>query len=182
MTIFHFDNRLFQRGQTWEECIESWEYKRDTFLHNVREGRTLKSTAKLLLKLPNHTRIAVYYSNAMLDSLKALPMLGNTFAQDPHIVTRYFCGEHFFPILYEVLGRKMPQVLFLTRSGASRPVWGPRPETVTAQLSHQEDGMKSDDWLQSYDMDRFQKELDQSLAKRLFRSSQGYNFVVNGRY
>ncbi len=168
MTVLYFDNQFFQRGQTWRECLESWETDREEFLRRVQKRPILKTALKRLSLLPKGTRIAVYYSQRTLDSRMNLPAVGALFQQIAHIETRYFCDAFFFPALYEALGRKAPQILLQKETGVFHSEWGPRPEPLTRELAEMKQdrpGANPDAWLVGLDRARRIELLDQSLAQ-----------------
>lgn len=167
-TVFKIDDRLFERGQTWNECVEDWTYQRALFLKSVSVKNALTRTS-VLLKRIGHGRLALIYGEASLDSLIALPYLGKTLDAFPGIQARFFRFELFFPVLFPGLGRRVPRLLSLDGNGAATAIWGPRPETMTQELSQVPDGRSRDFDIRFMQMVRrsYPKALDDALVSAL---------------
>lgn len=160
---FKIDERLFQRGQMWRECVEEWLSHRNTFLQSVQEPPLLEKTLKVLNKHSTR-RFAMIYSINSLDSVLSLPFVGATFHTSRH-VTRFFSFEYFFPVFNDQLGRGYPRLLSLDRNGSVKYVWGPRPESVTEHIAKQvARGKSCDHALTEYARDAYPSELDDSLS------------------
>ena len=165
MNNWNMNHRLFQRGQTWLECRESWTFQRDYFLKKTLEQPQLATASEAYKKMKADKRILVYYSWWALDSLKSLPVIGNTLALNPQIEVRYFRAEVYVPVLYAHLGRKAPQIVLLN-DGEVDAVWGPRPELMTRELKEQRQDpqVNIDQWFWTYNEDRYLSLLDESLS------------------
>lgn len=164
---FKFDDRLFQRGQMWRECVEEWLAHRNAFLQSVQEPPLLEKTLKTLNQQPLR-RYAIVYSTNSLDSLLSLPFVGSTFHTAKNAVTRFFCHEHFFPLFAESLERGLPRILVLDRNGSVKPVWGPRPLPVTRHLGEaMNSGVTQDRALTDYARNHYPLVLDQSISAAL---------------
>ena len=162
---FKFDNRLFQRGQTWRECLESWGVNRQDLLLRSKSGRPLQQTSQKLTALPEGSRIAVYYGQWSVDSVKTLPHLGKTLETSPKVTCRFFCEEVFYPMMNEPFGRKVPKLLLLDGQGWVINTWGPRPKAITEEMRNSQlKGTRLDDWLLGYDEQTYLEKLDPSMA------------------
>ena len=126
MKPFQFNDRFFQRGQTWRECLETWEPERDAFLRRSSLKSLLQKSLSSLVHHHKGRRFAVLYHFASIDSELALPALGATFTRVEHIEVRFFNLAYFFPALNPHFGRKVPQVLALNHEGICTGSWGPR--------------------------------------------------------
>ncbi|CAM2065424.1 Thioredoxin [Sulfidibacter corallicola] len=163
---FCFDDKLFQRGQTWRECVMAWQTHRETFLDQLQQTTRLPKTSRKLTGFSPGTRMVVYYSIYKLDSWMSLPILGPVFGAQEHLEVRFHCAEHFFPVLGEPLGRCSPLVLLLDGEGSVVARWGPRPASVTKALEQMSNRAASDRdrWLARLDSVRFAGLLDEELA------------------
>lgn len=149
-----FDQKLFQRGQTWNECLEAWSHERAYFLARIEEAQPLPKLTQSLQALPEGCRVVVYYNQYRTDARKFLPTLGKSLSAIPHIYCRYFDADVFFPLLNPLFGRCLPCVAMLDENGRVMSTWGPRPKTVTQELEKHEQAEQVP-WLLSYDQDRF---------------------------
>ena len=162
MMGLQIDDRLFQRGATWQECRESWEFNRENLLERSRHGHLLPHTLERLLRLPPRTRAVVLFHGRTLDSLKAMPFIGNTLARASRLQVRYFNLSWFFPRFYPHLGRTAPRLLFPDQNQGAT-AWGPRPAQITSEMS--EIALEDrDQWLMDYNEAGFGALLDQELA------------------
>lgn len=164
-----FSDKLFQRGQTWDECLGCWVFERKAFLGKVARRPLLPSTAKRLSRLARGARMAVYYSDGGLDSFRALPAIGTTLAGQGHLEVRYFCMEIFLPIFRKPLGRKTPLILMVDEHGDHRARWGPRAEPLRRALEalNHPTASERDLWLMEFDDNEFDMLTDRSIADRL---------------
>lgn len=166
---FCFDNKLFQRGQTWQECLASWQTHRLTFLDKIAKAPKLTKTSERLAHLPPQTRFSIYYSNYKLDTWLSLPIIGVTLAAFPLLEVRFHCAEYFFPILGQTLGRQTPLLMMLDGQGRIARQWGPRPASVSKALEQMQNRAASDRdrWLVHLDPTRFAALLDEELNQFL---------------
>ena len=164
---FRFDDRFFERGLIWQECLESWPADRERFLRGAHGEPLLAKTAECLPRFPLYTRFAIYHGTWNLDSFLSLPAIGFTFSCAGGIETRFFCREYFFPVLGSVLGRKTPRILLLGEEGQIVKSWGPRPDSLTRQLAKQHEGPGMDLWLRGLDAKIYHRELDRDLHRFL---------------
>ena len=174
MDAFRFDHKLFQRGQTWRECMESWKYRRDLFLERALQDFSLPKSEKVLASMTDR-RIVVLYDPKMLDAMKTVPILGNVLSRIPSLELRLFSQDIFFPVLYQPFGRHSPRLLLLEAEGRVEELWGPRPEAITRQLqdiSVENGHGERDRLLWDYQDLEFCALLDDSLA-RLFTTVNG---------
>lgn len=171
MKDFQFSDRFFQRGQTWRECLETWEPERDAFLRRASQKSLLQKSLSALVHHHKGRRFVVLYHFASTDSALSLPALGATFTRVDHIEVRFFNMAYFFPMLYPNFGRVVPQVLALNAEGFCSQKWGPRPASLDELLDIQtpEWRREVDHKLRSYPVNQFLEELDQSLQ----------NFILN---
>ncbi|CAM2009223.1 hypothetical protein [Acanthopleuribacter pedis] len=178
---FCFDNKLFQRGQTWQECLASWQTHRLTFLDKIANAPQLTKTSDQLAKLPPYTRFAVYYSNYKLDTWLSLPIIGGSLAAFDHLEVRFHCAEYFFPVMGRTLGRKTPLLMLLDQQGTIRDQWGPRPASVSKALEQMQNRAASDRdrWLVHLDPTRFAALLDEELNQFLENCLQNVDNSVS---
>lgn len=164
---FCFDDKLFQRGQTWQECLAAWQTHRLTFLDKIANAPALPKTSRQLAALPEATRFVVYYSNYKLDTWLSLPMIGKALSAGDQLDVRYHCAEYFFPTLGHALGRKTPLLLVLDDHGRIVDQWGPRPASVTKALEQMQSraAYDRDRWLAHLDPTRFAGLLDEELCQ-----------------
>ena len=171
MDQLQFDDRLFQRGQTWHECLQAWLSERADFLNKVLEKNAMEKTIEKLRCLPRGTRIAVFYSLWTLDSAKSLPFIGPSLEKVPQLEVRYFSQELFFTITYGILGRQAPRILLLDEDGKIKRSWGPRPPKITEELQ----GLSAsevDERLLQYQEAQFLDALDHSVVESLFPAEE----------
>lgn len=133
MDSFRFDHKLFQRGQTWRECMESWSFRRNLFLERALQDFSLPKLEAAVAASPG-SRIAVLFHPKTLDAMKTVPILGNVLGRIPGGEPRFFALDIFFPVFSQPFGRISPRVLLLQEDGRAGSSWGPRPEEVTRQL------------------------------------------------
>lgn len=166
LAMMHFDNRLFQRGLTWSECMASWRPSRSSFLQDVEDAPGLPNLKDLLLRLDSG-RFVILYSPYSLDCRRSLPILGPLFGNMGNLNVRFFAMEHFFPLLYPVFGRPVPRVCLLDESGKPCSTWGPRAKTVQAGLAERAHlpAPERDAWLWSIDTDLYAGALDNALRE-----------------
>ena len=163
---YRFSPTFFQRGQTWQECLASWQHDRRYFLTLVSESRPLPQLAVALARAPRAGRVAVYYDPLVSDVRKLLPALGLTLQAAEHLQVRFFDARIYFPELYPVFGRAKPTLAFLKDDGSLAETWGPRPAAVTEQLPAQdEDPLGRAAWLMTYDQDCYRQLAETELLQ-----------------
>ena len=166
MKPFQFNDRFFQRGQTWRECLETWEPERDAFLRRSSQKPLLQKTLSELVHNHKGARFGVLYHFASIDSALALPAIGATFTRVEHLEVRFFNMSFFFPALNPHFGRKVPQVLALDTKGFCSSQWGPRPEEIESAI-HLEttelNGRELDDRLRRIPQQDYLATLDRAL-------------------
>ncbi len=169
MSIMVFSDKFFQRGHCWEECIASWTFERESFLRKIAARPHLPTTAKRLGALPRGVRMAVYYSDTGLDSLLAMPAIGETLSGQAHLEVRFFSREIFAPLLSGFLGRSAPLLLGVNSAGVWRPIWGPRAELLQQALDamNPQAARDQEQWLSQFDTEKFSEFTDRSIAARL---------------
>ena len=172
MNTLCFDHRLFQRGQTRRECLESWSPERNILLRKAAEGVILKETLDHLLRFPRGTRLLVYYSPWGLDSVKTLPFIFNTLARAEGIVARFFNEDVFHPIFGPGYGRSSPRLFILDKSGQVLCHWGPRPARLSQQLQLFNTGEEKDSWLKNVEDTHYLASLDTSIAHELLAAAK----------
>lgn len=165
MKPFQFNDRFFQRGQTWRECLETWEPERDAFLRRASLKPLLQQSLSALVHHHKGRRFAVLYHFASIDSAIALPALGATFTRVDHIEVRFFNLAYFFPVLNPHFGRKVPQILALNHDGFCIDKWGPRPPEVAALIADEDPEKRGDldAKLRAFPPEAFLEALDQSV-------------------
>jgi len=167
MKCFRFDDRFFQRGQTWRECLETWEPQRDSFLRFATQKTLLQKTLSALVHNQRGRRFAVLYHFASTDSELSLPAIGASFTRVDHIEVRFFNMAYFFPALHPHFGRLVPKVLALDPEGCAIQQWGPRPPEIDAILpeTHPDLRREIDAQLRSYPRQDYLEALDRSLQQ-----------------
>lgn len=163
MDSFHFDDRLFQRGRTWQECLESWDHNRDLFLTRVAEVEPLPKTITALNQVTRPQRLAIIFQTWRLDSLMCLPVIGKTLSQANHLTVRYFDKQAFFSLFYN-LGRQVPKLLKLADNGQASFLWGPRPKQVSEQL-HELQVSEREAWYTEMKDDLLHSLIDEELSQ-----------------
>ncbi len=164
---FKFNDRLFQRGQLWRECVEEWLAHRNAFLQSVQEPPLLLKSLKILNQQKARRFVLIYSINS-LDSVVSLPFIGATLHTSRQCVTRFFCYEYFFPLFSDVLDRGFPKLLSLDKHGSVKELWGPRPQSVTDHVSEQMgEGKSKDRALTEFARQHYPTELDLSLSRAL---------------
>jgi hypothetical protein len=165
MDVFRFDDKLFQRGNTFSECIEWWFDEREAFLRRVDQKIVLRQTLEQANQLPSGTGVAVYFSNYLLESALTLPWIGRTLDGLKDIEVRFFCKEFFFPVLSPAFGRQTPKIAVLNKAGFPVQYWGPRPEQLESRIHERRStGESLDQFLANLDSEEFAEMLDRSLA------------------
>lgn len=165
MKSFKMDHKYFQRGQTWPECLTSWQHERVDMLTRVQDAATLPGFSAWLQTLPQGTRFALVYDAYLADTCKLLPTLAHTLEQAPNLICRYFDHDYFFPDLHPTLGRRLPCLVPLDHEGVLQAPWGPRPEQVTRELAATggTDAKQRLAWLLAYEQERYERLLDDDL-------------------
>ncbi len=163
---FKMDPKYFQRGQTWQECLTSWQHERANFLARVQEAPILPKFAAWLTQQPDGTRFALVYDPFLADSRKVLPALARTLDQAANVTVRCFDHSIYFPDLHGVIGRRVPCWLTLDQAGNLLHPWGPRPTEITREMAAADlcDAQQRLSWLLGYDQARFDELLDQDLT------------------
>ena len=147
------DQRFFQRGCTWKECVEEWKQDRDFFLGLHLQVQTLPKLHAALTRLAPSKLLVLYRSLPM--GLLTLPALGKTLEQATHLNTRFFSNESFFPRLKPDF-RRTPLVLALVKpNNTLEPAWIPEPELDVPSLETLNTGLFLE----------FLKAMDHSLSK-----------------
>lgn len=163
MNPFQLSNKLFQKGQTWHECVESWQGRRRLFLERLDQASQLRQTSGILASHVGESRLAVYFSQWSTDALMALPFIGVTLSGQPHVQVRFFSSEFYFPLLHEALGRCTPLLLLLAPNGEAYEVWSQRPEEMQLQDCKQ----SVEAFLLDYSLERYGALLDAHIARQL---------------
>ena len=127
MSEFTIDERLFQRGQTWSECQESWIPSRTAFLAAIKQATPLPGVTRDTGSEP--LRVCVYYNPFQAISSRLLPAIGVSFDRYG-IAARYFDEDIFFPRFYSHLGRVLPCIFTLDPSGRPAAIWRPDPAVL----------------------------------------------------
>lgn len=163
---FKMDPKYFQRGQTWQECLTSWQYERVNFLARAQEAPILPQFAAWLSQLPEGTRFAIVYDPYLADTRKLLPVLARTLEQAANLSLRLFDNDIFFPDLHGVVGRRVPCLLALDAEGYPQRAWGPRPAQVTREmeLAGFADAQQRLSWLLGYEQAHYEHMLDEELT------------------
>lgn len=127
-----FDRQLYQRGQTWQECRESWRIGAADFLERVVAAPDLPLASAALAAWPRHCRLALYHDEVTLDSRVLTPLMGAGLSRCPRVSLRLFQQDFFFPLFHRDLGRDLPRLLILDDAGHVPAMWGPRPAALDA--------------------------------------------------
>jgi len=181
MKPFQFNDRFFQRGQTWRECLETWEPERDAFLRSASQKPLLQKTLSELVHNHKGARFGVLYHFASIDSALALPAIGATFTRVEHLEVRFFNMSFFFPALNPHFGRKVPQVLALNDHGHCQHQWGPRPPEVAAILQTGDEmlGRELDHKLRRIPRQDYLAALDRSLSEFIGKTNTDQSLEPN---
>jgi len=166
MVAFQFSDRFFQRGQTWWECLESWQHERADFLNQVKRDSTLESFGDCLRQCDRDVRLAVVYSQHLRDSRMALPAIGNTISRNEAFQARFFWTDVYFPAFHTLIRRPAFRILRLDGEGAVSASWGPRPAAISQELQALplHSPAARDQWLTNYDERRYLQALDRFLT------------------
>jgi len=121
MISFIIDERLFQRGQTWESCIESWLPEREDFLRRVKHAPLLQGLTGLG-ECEDKARIAVYFNPHLEDTRRALPALAAGL-EHGGVTARYFEEDIFFPDFFTPFGRARVILILLAPDGSVERTW-----------------------------------------------------------
>lgn len=103
------NDRLYQRGQTWRECLGSWEHEREILLRHFKDSDANP------LRFPKSLRFLIWYQRDRVDTMPQLAFLLRQSASDDR--TRFFDADVFFSRLYEVFGRSGPAILAVDSNG-----------------------------------------------------------------
>ncbi len=165
MKAFKMDPKYFQRGQTWSECLTSWQHERLNLLARVQDAATLPGFANWLQNLPQGSRFAIVYDAYLADTRKLLPTLAHTLEQAPNLTCHFFDHDYYFPDLQQTLERRLPCLVPLDHEGLLQQPWGPRPEQITRELVAfgATDPQQRLAWLLDYDQVRYEHLLDEDL-------------------
>ena len=121
MTSFVFDARLFQRGLTWEACVESWFPEREDFLGRVKQAPLLTGLTSIGER-GEQSRIAVYFNAFLDDTRRALPAIAASL-EHGGVTARYFDEDLFFPIFGKPFGRARISLILLEADGSVARTW-----------------------------------------------------------
>lgn len=121
-------NKLYQRGQTWSECLACWQSQREDLLN------TLEKMPSSTLQLPADLRFLVWFNPDVISP--QLCLLLKLFADNDR--ARFFSKHIFFAPLHGVFGRHDPALVALNASNLvlGEPCWlqSDQSETWHVQL------------------------------------------------
>lgn len=166
MNVSPFHDKLFQRGQTWQECLESWPYHRDLLLKEAHLAKPLEKTRALIEASNIQGKWLLIYSVRSTDSVMALPFIALTWPESPTNYLRLFCYEYFFPAFEHLPNRAWP-ALHVLQHKRPRFVWGPRPKAVNEAISGDTQGKSIDKALLNFDREQYRQALDQEMAEAI---------------
>jgi hypothetical protein len=160
-------DRLFQRGQTWDECRAGWSRERRKFARSAAASHVFSACNEVVGHFSKGTRVLVTYFPDRIDSLRILPLLGAFLHQQQHLEARYFDLSLFFPVMHKALGRQAPILAMLNDENKTTGQWGPRPEALTSELEDLGTAKEKAVFLDGLDESRLVTMVDQSLARFL---------------
>jgi hypothetical protein len=161
-----FHDKLFQRGQTWQECLECWPYHRERILKQAAQAKPLSKTQAFIKDNKISGKWLLIYSVRSTDSLMALPFIAPTWPETSDNILRLFCYEYFFPQFEHLPNRAWP-ALHILQNHRPRYVWGPRPKNVDALVFDDKDGRTFDKMLLTFDQDAYYQALDEEMVQAL---------------
>lgn len=166
MNVSPFPDKLFQRGQTWQECLECWPYQREQLLEQAAQAKPLTKTMSVIREQGICGKWLLIYSVRSTDSLMALPFLSLTWPETPENFLRLFCYEYFFPQFEHLPNRAWP-ALHILQHQRPRFIWGPRPRLVNEQLPVGMETRHLDQALLEFDQEQYYEALDTELSQAI---------------